>query len=286
MLQKIKSNIKIAFQKIKSRESFYLGGQQALTTLFTGQPFYVNTKDISVTPSILLRGYWEPNITSLYRHHIKPGMVVADVGSHMGYYSVLAGSLVGETGYVHAFEANPVIFETLFKNVFINGMIDSSTTNNVAVYSHADKLNFNTLERATGGGSIVHFTNEYKDAFRENVTSIFVDSISLDEYFQRQPSFKLDVLKIDAEGSEPFIFKGMKKVINENPLMKIFCEFNAGLIEGCGNSPYSFLTELEGLGFKLVKINSDSSLTEESIENLLADGVADLFLSKTVVTNS
>lgn len=267
---------------IQKREAFYLGDYQALTRLIYGQPFFVDTRDISLTPTILLTGCWEPAITAYYRRILKPGMTVVDVGSHMGYYSVLGGSSVGNTGKVHAFEANPIIFETLFKNIFVNGLISSVTINNNAVYSYSRKLEFSTLSRATGGNSLVEFTEEYKTTYQENINKILIDSISLDEYFRKQPSYKVDVVKIDAEGSEPYIFKGMEKVLEENPKIVIFCEFNPGLIRGCGNEPVEFLKDLKRYGFSLNKIVFNKA-EEVSIDNLINTASADLLLMRTSI---
>jgi FkbM family methyltransferase len=262
------------------RNAFYLGDYCSLTKLFTGHPFYVDTRDISLTPSILLTGCWEPHITFYYRKLVKKGMVVVDVGSHMGYYTVLAGDWVGHAGKVHSFEANPTIFETTFKNVFSNGLIDRVTVNNKAIYSHSEKLMFNTLSRATGGNSFVEFTDEYKKTFQEEVKRISVDSISLDEYFENESNFNVDIIKIDAEGTDPFVFRGMNKILSANPSIKIFCEFNAGLIKGCGNDPSVFLKEIEKTGLKLFKIEQNHKLSCASIEELISIGQADLLLSK------
>ena len=159
-------------------------------------------------------------------------------------------------------------------------MIDRVLHHNLAVYSHSTTLEFHTLERATGGNSIVNFTEEYKDRFQEKVSNISVQGISLDDYFESLGYFKVDAIKIDAEGSEPFIFKGMRKILELNSNIAIICEFNAGLIRGCGNDPMVFLEELKAYGFTLKKIglNSEISLTSES--ELLDLGTTDLFLTK------
>lgn len=279
-----KKTAQYALQKIlmviRGRPSIYLGDFQALTKLSTGQPFFVDTRDISLTPTILLTGKWEPSITSFFKKLVKPGMTIIDVGSHMGYYSILSGALVGNEGKVYAFEANPTIFNTLFKNIFVNGFVGRVIPNQLAVYSHSDTLRFNVLKRASGGNSIVEFTEGYKEIFQENVTTINVQSISLDEYFSTQGSYQVDIIKIDAEGSEPFIFRGMRKILQENQDIKIFCEFNAGLIRGCGNDPVAFLEDLHGLGFRLSRIISKNETKEISIENLIQLGEADLLLQR------
>lgn len=277
----LKNLIMAKLMRIKNlmfRDSFYLGDYQLLTRLFTGQLFFVDTRDISVAPAIIVYGKWEPGITSVFMKTVKKGATVVDIGGHLGYYTILAGHLIGNSGKVYTFEPNPTIFETLFKNVFINGFIDQIKIENKIVYSHSTKLRFNTLKRATGGNSIVNFSDTYKEKFQESVQTIEVEAISLDDYFD--DNIKIDIMKIDAEGSEPYIFQGMKKLLSRTKAITIFCEFNAGLIAGAGHDPLDFLESLIRQGFNLRRIDPEKEIVNTSIEELMELGSADLFLSK------
>jgi FkbM family methyltransferase len=265
--------------KFKSRDAFFVGDNQSLTKLASGQIFFVDTQDISVSPSILLYGQWEPWITKLFMKVVEPGMTVIDVGSHMGYYTVLAGSKVGQSGKVYSFEANPKIFKVLFKNVFVNGLLDIVHIENKAVYSQSKLVTFNTLKTATGGSSLIEFTDGFKAKFLEEVTPIEVLAVSLDDYFA-ETSTKVDIIKVDAEGSEQYVFDGMKKILHHNPSLKVFCEFDKGLISGSGCDPRNFLELLVKYGFKLEVIDRESNLLTCSVDELLQIGRADLFLSR------
>jgi hypothetical protein len=48
------------------------------------------------------------------------GDVVADVGAHIGYYTLSLARLVGEQGHVFAFEPTPATAALLKKNVAVN----------------------------------------------------------------------------------------------------------------------------------------------------------------------
>ncbi|HEX4679272.1 MAG TPA: FkbM family methyltransferase [Gaiellaceae bacterium] len=49
-------------------------------------------------------------------------MTFVDAGAHVGYYTVLAGRLLGPRGLVLAFEPNPRNYELLLANVWRNGL--------------------------------------------------------------------------------------------------------------------------------------------------------------------
>lgn len=67
-------------------KSVYIGDGRVLTKNAYGQKMILPSFDISLTPHILMDGYWEKWITNVFIDHIKPGMTVLDVGSNVGYY--------------------------------------------------------------------------------------------------------------------------------------------------------------------------------------------------------
>jgi hypothetical protein len=91
------------------RDMIYLGDYTALTRTIYGHKMYVDTRDVSLAPHLLLDGYWEQWITNIFRELVKPGMTVVDVGANFGYYSVLAASLVRPDTYTHSRPTRPSI---------------------------------------------------------------------------------------------------------------------------------------------------------------------------------
>jgi hypothetical protein len=51
-------------------------------------------------------------------------------------------------------------------------------------------------------------------------------------------------VKIDAEGSEPFVLRGMKRLLRDNPAMRIVMEHGPEHVARAGVSPQVFLREL------------------------------------------
>jgi len=58
----------------------------------------------------------EPGVDRVLREKLKKGDTFIDIGAHIGYYSILARNIVGESGKVIAFEPNPESYKLLKKN--------------------------------------------------------------------------------------------------------------------------------------------------------------------------
>jgi len=261
------------------RDMVYLGDNRALTRTMWGHKMFVDTRDISLAPHILLDGYWEMWITKFFMDTVKEGMTVVEVGSNIGYYTLIAASRIGPQGKVYAFEANPQVFEILFRNIEINGFLGWVTLVNKAAMDKSGSLKFHRSKHHHAGGSIVPFSDEFLTETREESETIEVEAVSLDEYFADQET-KVDAMKIDAEGAEPFIFKGMRRLLSSNRDIKIIFEFTPTLYASQGLDPRAFLNDLMSQGFKVKHINPQSQLEEMSIERLLEIPLCEVFLER------
>lgn len=85
------------------------------TTVF-GCRIAGKTTDI-IQQYIYYFGLWEPQLTYWLREQLAPGDSFVDVGANIGYFSLLASQLVGESGRVTAIEASPTIFSALQRNL-------------------------------------------------------------------------------------------------------------------------------------------------------------------------
>jgi FkbM family methyltransferase len=267
------ANISEAFASlppsIGSRELIYLGDHKALTRTVWGHKMFVNTRDMSLTPHILLDGYWEMWITKFFISVLQEGMIVVDVGANIGYYTLLAAAQVGSAGKVYAFEANPQVFETLTQNVEINGFRDRTDSINKAAYSHFTNLKFRRFQTHHGSSTIRNLPEGFAEEYQDHLETIEVAAISLDEYFRQ--GTKIDLIKMDAEGSEIFIFRGMKNIIKNNPQLKIIFEFCPKFILEAGEEPRAFLESLQRSGFKIQEITEASEIVDISVNQLIEE---------------
>lgn len=276
-------------RQLRRAQSVYLGNGQALTHTTWGRKLIVNTEDISLSPHLLSDGHWEPWVTRAFRQVIRRGMTVVDVGANIGYYAVLAGDLVGPSGHVYAFEASPSLHDVLWKNANINGMSDRTTTINKAVFEKAQTLQFSQMRAFQGSGSVQaqgrldeagqqQQRDLIRDRYQDEVVFYDVEAVSLDNYFPGDVT--VDLIKIDAEGSEPFIFKGMRQLIARQSQLRIIFEFYPHLFEGANQDPRQFLEDLQQNGFTLQAISHKQGLVAASMEQLLSGEFQELYITK------
>ena len=70
--------------------------------------------------TVFFGGDLDRKLSWLLRRFILPGDCVLDIGANIGIVSLLMSKLVGPSGIVHAFEPNPIVFETLAEAIVFN----------------------------------------------------------------------------------------------------------------------------------------------------------------------
>ena len=133
---------------------------------------------------------------------LRPGDVFVDVGAHIGFFSLIASSLVGHTGKVYAFEANPSLRS--FRSTRLNapGWLSLAGPCGGKV---ARCFSSPREQGESGWGKLTTVPNE------GNVISM--QAISLDEWHMAEGFPPVRIVKIDAEGSELFIPQGARQLI-------------------------------------------------------------------------
>jgi FkbM family methyltransferase len=249
----------------------YVGNDLALTKVLDRFLMYVDTRDLSLAPSFLMGDSWDPSLTRLFDSLLKPGMTVVDIGANFGYFTLLAATAVGPNGHVYSFEADPRNFEILYQNVAVNWMWDRVRTERCAVLDAPRKIEFYRNYKFLGCNSL--FVAHPENPGFERVS---IDARPLDEMVPGS----VDLMKIDAEGSEPLILEGMRGVLERSPQVKIAMEFNLHTLRVAGADPEVFLQRIRQLGLAPSMVNGDGSLRPINERALLASTISTLLLAK------
>jgi FkbM family methyltransferase len=98
----------------------------------------VDASDI-VGKFIYYFGVWEPNLSHCIEGRLQPGDTFTDIGANIGYHSLLASKLVGDSGKVVSIEALPQTYERLLSNIRRNSARNIRTVN-AAAWNRGQKL--------------------------------------------------------------------------------------------------------------------------------------------------
>ena len=153
---------------------------------------------------------------------------------------------VGPTGHVDAFEANPRMYELLNDSILINDCQSIVTTHPNAALDRAGPVEFQIHPRFAGSGNVV--VPGYLDAACQHIEVV---GVRLDDVLDAGPP--VDLLRMDAEGSEPLVLRGGEGLLRRSPGMRIVMEFSTIMMRTRVDVP-EFIAWLATFSFKAWRI--------------------------------
>jgi FkbM family methyltransferase len=176
----------------------------------------------------LLNGDYEPQVQEVLAGSLKPGDCCFDVGAHIGFFSVLAARLVGESGKVVAFEPDPINAAVLRANAINNSMPQIQLVE-AAVWSSSGPVQFASVEAASS-----RVDGRVEQAANHGSSQITVEGIRLDDYCSRHSVPPPVLLKVDVEGAETEVVYGATHLfrdIRPTLLCEVHSEENQAKLE-------------------------------------------------------
>jgi len=220
-----------------------LGIHSKVHRLQTGERMRLRVNDV-LTRALLQENVFEPAVRSVMNQHVKPGMVVLDIGANIGYFSLRLSSLVGVNGRVIAFEPNPVVLDELKFNLALNG------TKNVDVVASALAESDGEAEFCFPEiGMEAHGSLRPNDTFKVQKRSV-VKVARLDSILEAKGIRKVDFVKIDVEGAERLVIRGGERLLAQLPAPVFIFEAAEILCQAFGYRLYELLTEFESRGYQ------------------------------------
>ena len=219
----------------------------------------------------LLFGHDE-HIMSIAQRVLRPGDIAVDIGAHVGLVSRPLAKLVGRSGRVFAFEPDPSLFGMLKNNV---ARFTQISPHQVAVSDRSNRASFHLHPTSGMSNSLVNTW--------EGGSSISVECTSFDDWISRNGVSKIDLIKIDVEGAEPLVLRGMHQTLSGENKPTVILEFCPGNLDGAEAESMIFEI-LQGNGYRISAIHSHgntssvanrsdahNALNENGYVNLLAE---------------
>lgn len=152
-----------------------------------------------------------------FENAVSPGQLVVDVGANQGVFTLLFSRLVGPSGGVLSIEPEPALFAALDRNCRLN-----------------DANNVTRLQAAAGekrSPGVLHCSrfNSGDNRLTDSLSgpAVPVEIVPVDEIL---PAEQVSLVKIDVQGYELNVLRGMRAVIDRSPAIKVLFEcWPAGL---------------------------------------------------------
>ncbi|SIO55242.1 methyltransferase, FkbM family [Singulisphaera sp. GP187] len=147
-------------------------------------------------------GSYEHAKQKLFIKHVPVGGTVFDVGAHVGFYTLLASQLVGESGHVAAFEPFPE------NAAFLRRHIDLNKFGNVSMFEAAVSDHDGTITFLEGP---TRFTGKVDPSGGRSTRSVTLDTLVA----QGEVPVP-NLIKMDIEGAELGALKGAATILAQH----------------------------------------------------------------------
>ncbi|HEU4964683.1 MAG TPA: class I SAM-dependent methyltransferase [Bacilli bacterium] len=240
-------------------KGIYIGNNRVLVNTVWGGLLIVPSDDLSISPMLINTGVFETPLTNFMIKNVKKDDKVFDIGANMGYFSILLAMLVGESGSVVSFEANPTMFHFLKDNISTNYLKLQSKAINKAVYSAHDNLTFYVTERFPANASLYQRGEDYLEHYVDNINEIKVETVTIDSFIDTYDN--IDMIKMDIEGGEYHAFLGMEGMLKAGKVNTVVFEWNQDMLRENTILLFEFLKDLRdtcGMTFYILDNQGDT----------------------------
>lgn len=219
--------------------------------------------DFDYDPAIkrMYFGIYELETVEVMKKVLKRGDTFIDVGANIGYLTAIGGGACWETGQVHSFEPVPEYFQRLKKMAMMNR--DYKIVVNQCALGE---------ERGTAKIDVTNLPNigwnTMVPGFMDNKTkkrSIEVPVYRLDYYIKEKGLDKISLIKIDTEGFEFPVLKGLQSYFENTEYRPvILCEIAPSaypLLASTLTQLSNYMKKYSYRAFSLINTNAEIDIT-------------------------
>jgi FkbM family methyltransferase len=219
----------------------------------------LNINDKFIGRPILLKSSYEENVTRVLLQHLKPDIHFLDIGANIGFFSLLVASQCPESTVI-SFEPDATNFKLLQMSRIYNRFEARIRAYPLAVSDRNETILLAGVgDQDNSGAKITSNDRDMLEQFTQSSGSNFqtIQAVQLDAFLT---DARIDLVKLDIEGHEPFAIQGMLHLLKQNQPV-ILVEFSPISLTHIGKtSPADFLQTFIDLGYHLTIIPPSGEL--------------------------
>jgi FkbM family methyltransferase len=198
----------------------------------------IDLRDRIIAKRLYLGIAWEPDLQQLLASMSLRGGVCLDIGANIGVHSLLMSELVGPAGRVYAFEPERRNFALLEANLKLNRV----TNVTAAATALGDSVGMCRLAVSPNN------FGDHRVASSTEGRAGDVPITTVDAAMATVPDGAVRFVKIDVQGYEHHILRGMHATLERNPDLILAIEVFPQALRAAGSSAQEVMERLRDIG--------------------------------------
>lgn len=171
---------------------------------------------------------------------LRAGDVFADIGANIGVFTILSALAVGERGQVVTFEPEAGAYAQLGRNITLNNLQNVHTFQ--VALSDENATGKLYLERSVGSLIVSENPPQEGEKYEE------VEVVNGDAFWKLRSLPVPQVVKIDVEGAEYSVLRGLQKTLSNPTVRLVVCEVHPTALPQ-GTTPLILKEFVKSMGF-------------------------------------
>lgn len=199
------------------------------------------------------RGRLEPGTIAVIQALIRPGDTVIDVGAHLGLTVLPAARAAGPEGRVIAVEPGSRVAGLLRRNIALNALDEVVVVHGCAAGAGPGEARL-SIRPVLGESSLISPATEGP---AEEVLVRPLDALV-------PPGTRIRLVKIDVEGYELEVWRGMTRIVADNPDLALLLEFGPSHLQRAGITPAEWMASFAQAGFTAYEIEETTGTVRQA----------------------